>query len=404
MDNNFKVFEKEDVLGKERNIYVKINKKVGAQSKTKYIKCKGRFIKLSMYIKEHAKDGTIVKISRKVSVINNVSKINDKKIRNLLVKTYDKNAKIYFISDNKRWHGGAPTGNFHQDVHRNNDLTVDRRDHGDEIDKLALELHYKEDVFDTICNMVYSFGPKGDNIYIRPYIKFDEHNKMFIKFYWSHHSWHDPSSSLPREWHEIPLHVSHFTTIMAGNRSGHIHITSEMTELSKYNIECSRRLTKNGENKTHTYLNAEKLDDLIFIMSHHGEEIFNDWRYVDSGSNTKFAKYFVGINGNWVRKTKRKGNEDKLTESNKKNLCYCINRLNFLLSDIFSTIQNGGLDEDDYYIKLDGGKIIRDYIDESDYRYINYIKSRSHIDWNSPAGPRYKDGTGTGTKTRFGWG
>jgi predicted MPP superfamily phosphohydrolase len=117
MDKEFKVLGKEDVLGRLRNIYGKMKKKVGKQDKqllgkTKYIKCKGEFVKLSTYIKEHAKAvkdankaGRMVKINKKISVINNVSKIKDKKIRDLLLKTFKKNAKIYFISDNKKWHG-----------------------------------------------------------------------------------------------------------------------------------------------------------------------------------------------------------------------------------------------------------------------------------------------------------
>ena len=117
MDKEFKVSGKEIVLGRLRNIFAKMKKKLGKQGgaqpgKTKYIKCKGEFVKLSTYIKEHDKAvkdankaGRMVKINKKISVIDNVSKIKDKKIRNLLLKTFKKNAKIYFISDNKKWHG-----------------------------------------------------------------------------------------------------------------------------------------------------------------------------------------------------------------------------------------------------------------------------------------------------------
>jgi len=379
MNKDFKFFGKKNVLGKEQNIYVKINKKVDVQSKTKYIKCKGKFVKLITYIKENAKVGRIVKIKNKVSFINNVSKIKNKKIKNLLLKIYNKNAKIYFISDKKKWYGGVFTGFFSKDVMKNKDKYVYRNKTSEtKIDDLAQNFHYEEiaGTFKTICNMIYDIGIPGDNIYIRPYIQFKKNNNMFIKFYWSHDSWIGPLLFSQREWHEIPLHVSHFTKIMEGNKSGHIHITSEMDKLENYNIICDRTLNKNYQNKTHTYLNAENLKELIDIIKTHGEKIFKDWSYQQIYPNTMFKNYFITANGKWNSKIKPIG--DILKESEKKQLCYCINNLDFILYDILSIIQNGGIDEDKQSITLNRGTIFRTYIDDKNSSaYINYIENRT---------------------------
>jgi hypothetical protein len=199
MDKVFKVSGREDVLGRLRNIYVRMTKKIGVpqQGKTKYIKCKGEFVRLTTYIKENAKPaarvkpvdvGKTVKISKRVSVIANISKIKDIRTRKLLEKTFKKNAKIYFIKDNKRWAGsdggsggltyeggmyrtGRASGHsrerstgratrrstsrerdYRRNVMRNRDQTVNRGTDGSSIDRLSVELHEQEHViFDKIC-------------------------------------------------------------------------------------------------------------------------------------------------------------------------------------------------------------------------------------------------------------
>ena len=261
MDKEFKVSGKEDVLGRLRNIYGKMKKRVGKQDKsllgkTKYIKCKGEFVKLSTYIKEHAKAvkdankaGRMVKINKKISVIDNVSKIKDKKIRDLLLKTFKKNAKIYFISDNKKWHGKGG-GVFCEDDSerfcRDSDsgvirsLYIDRgrgidrgreydrgivrgrapiidhgsgrsrdpepgRDHGivrapisgsdrerlkeELIDKISIQLsnEHNLNIFMGKINNLYYSVKEGNNksFVIRPFIKYTKNDKIIINFYFS---------------------------------------------------------------------------------------------------------------------------------------------------------------------------------------------------------------------------
>jgi hypothetical protein len=247
MDKEFKVSGKEDVLGRLRNIYGKMKKRVGKHDKqllgkTKYIKCKGEFVKLSTYIKEHAKAvkdankaGRMVKINKKISVINNVSKIKDKKIRDLLLKTFKKNAKIYFISDNKKWHGkgGVFCEDDSKDFCRDSDSGVIRSlfidlgrgidpgreydrgrehdrgrapiiDHGsgrsreydrerlkrEPIDAISIQLSNEHNLnifMGEINNLYYSVKIKESNksFVIRPFIKYTKNDKIIINFYFS---------------------------------------------------------------------------------------------------------------------------------------------------------------------------------------------------------------------------
>jgi len=431
MDKVFKVSGREDVLGRLRNIYVKITKKAGVakQGKTKYIKCKGEFVKLTTYIKENAKPasaakpakpasaanaanaaGKTVKISKRVSVIANISKIKDIRTRRLLEKTFKKNAKLYFIKDNKRWKGsdgltyeggmyrtgrarghsrerstGRATGratrrstsrerDYRRNVMRNHDQPVNRGTDGSSIDRLSIQLHEQEHViFDKICNIEYVF--RGA-IRIRPYIKFEQNRKMFIKFYWSYEGW---LHNGVREWFEMPLHISNFTEIMNGNLSGHIHITSEATELLKYNIGVRDNLEAVGvAGRTHTYLRAENIRQVIQILRTHGMDIFSDWYYEGfAASHDRLRTYFTTTDGGWIRHTN--GNY-RLNEEEQRGLCFCINNFSFILADMFNDIEAGYLEEGN--VRMNDGNIIRRYINEYDrYAHIDYKYSELQSEW-----------------------
>lgn len=402
MGKIFKVSGKEDVLGKKRNIYITITKKAGVlnRGKVKYIKCEGKFIKLSVYLKKSAKAakaeraaanaGRIVKISKKLSVINNISKINDIKIRNLLEKKYSKNAKIYFISSNKKWGGsfsgfsgfsgyassatgGAPTGHFRDDIMRNHDQPVNRARNGINIDNISIELHEQEDImFDKICNIEYVIM---NDIHIRPYIEFAQNKKMFIKFYWSYANWLNGGKRL---WFQLPLHISNFAELMRDNSSGHIHITSEMNKLSDYNINKKPELQENHlTKKTHTYLRAETVIELLYIINMHGETIFSDWFYDPTIRTTRtFNTYFTAENGVWL---KHNDGSFVLGENERRGLGYSINNLYFIVGDIFYAIHSGMLNKEKIY--MNGGNISRTYIRKNNSRRINYIPSQSQIEW-----------------------
>jgi hypothetical protein len=392
MGKIYKVSGKEDVLGRQRNIYITITKKAGVlkRGKVKYIKCDGKFIKLSVYLKKatnaRAKAGRIVKISKKLSVINNISKIKDIKIRNLLEKKYSKNAKIYFISSNKKWGGGfsgfsgssgaatggAPTGHFRDDIMRNHDQPVNRARNGIYIDNLSIELHEQEAIYNKICNIEYVIM---NDIHIRPYVEFSQNKKMFIKFYWSYANWLNGGK---RMWFQLPLHISNFAELMRDNSSGHIHITSEMNVLPYYNINKKPELHENAQTRrTHTYLRAETVIELLYIINMHGETIFSDWFYDASiGATRTFNTYFTTENGIWVR---HNDGSFVLGENERRGLGYSINNLYFLVGDIFSIIHSGILNKEKIY--MNGGNISRSYIRKNASRYINYIPSQSQIEW-----------------------
>jgi hypothetical protein len=441
MDKVFKVSGREDVLGRLRNIYIRMTKKAGVaqQGKTKYIKCKGEFVRLTTYIKENARAnaanaanaasaaGKTVKISKRVSVIANISKIKDIRTRRLLEKTFKKNAKLYFIKDNKRWKGsdggsggggltyeggmyrtgrarghsrersrerstGRATGratrratrrstsrerDYRRNVMRNRDQPVNRRTEGSSIDRLSIQLHEQEHViFDKICNIEYVF--RGA-IRIRPYIKFEQNKKMFIKFYWSYEGW---LHNGVREWFEMPLHISNFTEIMNGNLSGHIHITSEATELLKYNIGVRDNLEADGvAGRTHTYLRAENIRQVIQILRTHGMDIFSDWYYAGfsaaAAAADRLRTYFTTTDGGWIRHTN--GNY-RLNEEEQRGLCFCINNFSFILADMFNDIEAGYLEEGN--VRMNDGNITRRYINEYDrYAHIDYKYSELQSEW-----------------------
>jgi hypothetical protein len=259
---------------------------------------------------------------------------------------------------------------------RNRDQPVNRGTDGSSIDRLSLQLHEQEPViFDKICNIEYVFR---DAIRIRPYIKFEQNKKMFIKFYWSYTDW---LHNGVREWFEMPLHISNFTEIMTGNLSGHIHITSEATELLKYNIGVRDNLEAVGvAGRTHTYLKAENIRQVIQILRTHGMDIFNDWYYegfTATAAPDRLRTYFTTTDGGWIRHNN--GNY-RLTEEEQRGLCFCINNFSFILADMFNDIEAGYLEEGN--VRMNSGNITRRYINEYDrYAHIDYKYSELQSEW-----------------------
>jgi len=330
MDKEFKVSGKEIVLGRLRNIFAKMKKRLGKQGgaqpgKTKYIKCKGEFVKLSTYIKEHDKvnkadkDGKIVKINKKISVINNISKIKDKKIRNLLLKTFKKNAKIYFISDNKKWHGkgGVYTGFFDKDVKTEKiDNGTDRGNYFVSPRQLLIQLNYDDkvdaiishilllglntDLFQNINNIIYTI--KLDDInhaIIRPSIVFTPNKHFYIYFY----------IYIDDKWIHIPIHITLFLYDMVKSipdnklkfRTGFIHITSNSNIIPFF------------ENKNHLYLHGSNFSELAKIMGKHGNDMFENCGY-DTVVSTDTELYEYNPNetkGVWEQKRDSKFNFNK---------------------------------------------------------------------------------------------
>jgi hypothetical protein len=354
MDKEFKVSGKEDVIGILRNIYTKMKKKCDRQGKpllgkTKYIKCKNEFVKLSTYIKEHTKavkdankEGRMVKINKKISVIDNVSKIKDKKIRNLLLKTFKKNAKIYFISDNKKWHRKGGSIEFSRDTEQGVLRRKDRNSENylyDVVDEISIQISdtYNLDTFmSNINNLYYNIqtGVSDKVFIIRPYIKYTENDKIVIHFYFTldDSRWKD----IDNNWIEMPIHITLFFSVseLQQNKyySKHIHITSENKRLEGFGIS-TQNLKVKGD-RTHTYLLANNIPELLEIMIQEGERIFKDWVYKASVNNDADIHLKHPNNGVW-KDVRQKFKSKDLTEEEKYLIHKGIQSLDRIIFDIF---------------------------------------------------------------------
>jgi len=239
MGDIFKVYrrDKENILGKMRKIYGKVNKK-GVLCKTKYIKYKGEFVKLSAFMNgKKAMNGGAKKAlkmplkkaltrlgkHKRVAVIDNINDIKDKKIRNLYLKTFKKNAKLYIFADNKRWNGGKVRYLHDRDVpvlrKRNarviHDFKVEARGMGSHtrvitspkteldyiraIDNITIRMQRfgfdspTSNMFEGINNLKYTIRASNASnasdasddgtYYIRPSIEFVPYDKIIIYFY-----------------------------------------------------------------------------------------------------------------------------------------------------------------------------------------------------------------------------
>jgi len=352
MDKDFKISGREDVLGKKRNIYVKNNKK----AKTKYIKCKGEFIRLSNYIKEKAKPakpandtGKIIKINKKVNVINNISKIKDIKIRNLLVKTFKKNAKLYFIKDKKGWKakgltngtdwkgkggtgltgltgltGGIFTGDITRDVLRN-------RAHETDNTTLIRTLENSNGIIiRKICNLEYQFKIDGVDYIIRPYVIL-KGNKIIIELYLT--------NDKDRFWISLPIHISQFFNKNASGKHSFIHITAEMKILEKYHILTTQKLRINSVKKTHTYLMADNIVELLDILRTHGKEVFGDWGTREQYKHINLEEYYNIDRHKWNKiNSVYSGHNIRSLD-----IVKCIEKLDEIFLHIFTTIYAGNI-------------------------------------------------------------
>jgi hypothetical protein len=418
--NAFKPQGIEYICGKNRNIYFKMNKNNTALGKTRYIKYKREFIKLSTFIKEHYNKKTKKHINYEkkpnVTIINNINDIKDKKIRALFKRTFKKNAKIYIYTSKKIKRGGAA---FDVDVLRNNDKSMSReptsqkyvaalksralRPNNSDPYPYNLEVPYDAKVDDIIYkitklsqnkthfvrinNLIYkvSFKKDGKDVeyYIRPHIDFTSPYKRFIiNFYVC------IDISKPLKWIKLPLHLSLFINdmiekkIREGRRTddeeyeiamlntGHIHITSD-DKIKNFNISTtldlktkssaassrgrahssgahssgaasphSRAPSSAPSLSTHTYLIADSLRKVAYIMRDHGEEIFKDWYYDNSTeTDTQHKKFtlFAPINNKWGASPD--GENIELRDNQKKEIFEkCFKNLHYIISNIFSIL------------------------------------------------------------------
>jgi len=328
MDGIFKIYGKEDVLGRLRNIYSKM-KKDKTLGKTKYIKSKGEFIRLSTYIKENAKDAkkatkaakaakatqsakaakaakakrSILKKHRKIIVIDNINNIKDTKIRHLFLKTFKKNSKIYIYSDNKKWKGGG-IENYDEMVTQDNGTDRGIFDLSELTPPKIYMLRYNENIdgiiakiidigtnniavpnlFEQISNLKYkiSYSVNGyTSIYsIRPYISIKD-DLLIINFY----------INIDNIWIKLPIHITLYLRDMTkyANEYQIIIITGFLHITCDNNIRIFNKLQ--GSTKTHLYLKGKDFNELSQIMKTHGEKMFLHSGYVTGNADIEVNTY-----------------------------------------------------------------------------------------------------------------
>jgi hypothetical protein len=327
MDGIFKIYGKEDVLGRLRNIYSKM-KKDKTLGKTKYIKSKGKFIRLSIYIKENAKDAkdakdakkvtkatqsakaakaakakrSILKKHRKIIVIDNINNIKDTKVRHLFLKTFKKNSKIYIYSDNKKWKGGGietydemvtqdngtDRGTF--DLYKLTHPNIFTLQYDENIDGIIAKIIdigtnniAVSNLFEQISNLKYkiSYTTSYTTIYsIRPYISIKD-DRLIINFY----------INKDNIWIKLPIHITLYLRDMTEYanaaqikiRTGFLHITCD-------NIDIFNKL-QDPEKKTHLYLKGKDFNELSQIMKTHGNRMFLRSGYVTGTIDIVLNKY-----------------------------------------------------------------------------------------------------------------
>jgi hypothetical protein len=430
--NAFKPQGIEYICGKNRNIYFKMNKNNTALGKTRYIKYKREFIKLSTFIKEHYNKKTKKHINYdkkpNVTIINNINDIKDKKIRALFKRTFKKNAKIYIYTSKKIKRGGAA---FDVDVLRNDDDVVHRKilsqkhdlrleptghdtyrnnspypyqlevEYDAEVDDIILkifELARVPNIFTKINNIQYSINVDGITYAIRPYIEFVKPYKKFVLFFYIEIGGGSGSTD---KWIKLPLHVSLFMNdmiekIRVGNKdkierlnTGHIHITSDdkignfnigtTLDNSKGNGQTSNRgRSSAGVSSTHTYLIASNLQKVALIMREHGVKIFKDWYYdTNTENNTRNIHFtlFKPDNKRWEEIQDGSPKFIELSDMQKKSTYKCFDKLHYIIGNIFHIMNNGRIDNE--YLETATSLISSTIIRPSDYGYLPYKPSQT---------------------------
>ena len=440
--NAFKLQGNEYICGKNRNVYLKMNKNNTALGKTRYIKYKREFIKLSIFINEHynKKTNKLVNYEKKpnITIINNINDIKDKKIRALFKRTFKKNAKIYIYTSKKIKRGGAITKDFYRDVFKNNDMPTYRNilsqiydrnlepksndtyrnnspypyqlqvEYDDKVDDIILrifELARVPNVFQNINNLRYSIVVDNNTYAIRPYIEFAKPYKKFVLFFYIKI---DGGSGSTEKWIKLPLHVSLFMNdmiekIRVGDKdkierlnTGHIHITSDdkivnfnigtTLDNSKGNGRTSNRgFSSAGVSSTHTYLIASNLEDVALIMGEHGKRIFQDWQYnTDTEEATKEQKFSlfkpdtIRVENKVIKRWDEQAQKIKLSDVQKQSIYKCFGKLHYIIGNIFHIMHTGGV-IDNEYLQTTTSRITSTIISSSDYGYLRYIPSRSQI-------------------------
>ena len=355
MKKVFTLYGKEKVLGKTRNVYMKAN------TKSKYIKYKGEFMKLNEYAKS-AKLKEYVKTA---------------KIAKPVKKTKRKSAKSAKPTEGVLYFIYGKGGGLFDDVKFENDIRVPKQD----IEALLKTLDNKDNAkkYDEICNFEYSFIINGKQYYIRPFIKIKEGHNIIFKFFFAYDGWRHSDDNTDDNnllWIEIPIHITQFFTDIADSRTGnitgsintgsintgsrnvstHIHITAEPEKLLDYNI-YAHIITKQGLyiDLRHIYLMANTIDDVIQLLRKYAnKKLFSKWQKHHIGDaqhkHVQFLSYWMINNNRWRNVAtpsiiQALNADNTLTEKISYDLLICINTLlSRIMIDIFKYIDPDAAD------------------------------------------------------------
>jgi hypothetical protein len=388
MGDIFKAYgkNKETILGKPMKIYGKVNKN-GVLGKTKYIKYKKEFVKLSAYIKANTPKRSLTRLGRhkRVTVIDNISDIKNKKIRNLYLKTFKKNAKLYIFADNKQWKGGEVrylhdrdkpelrkrNGRFIHDFKiegtnaMNTIITsptteLDYMPMVDDITERMLGFGFdtpSSKMFEGINNLKYTIKGKNDTetYYIRPSIEFVPYDKVIIYFYIAKKGGFAQGTSTDNKWIRMSIHITIFLKLMTETViedsqyklfSGHLHITTEKDNNKRYNIKTSLK-----GSSTHTYLLGEDMEEMVKIMDTKGDDIFKEWIFDNTAPEVsveekalQFTLYTPNTPNNDMWGECRNGNESEklLMRNQEKKQIFdnCFKNMRFIFCNIFNILKS----------------------------------------------------------------
>ena len=347
MKKVFTLYGKEKVLGKTRNVYMKAN------TKSKYIKYKGEFMKLNEYVKS-AKLKEYVKTAKIAKPVKKIKKRPAKSAK-------PTEGVLYFIY--------GKGGGLFDYVKFENDIRVPKQD----IEAILKTLDNKDNAkkYDEICNFEYSFIINGKQYYIRPFIKIKEGHNIIFKFFFAYDGWRHPKHQTLL-WIEIPIHITQFFTDIADSRIGnitgsintgntgintgsrnvstHIHITAEPEKLLDYNI-YAHIITKQGLyiDLRHIYLMANTIGNVILLLRKYAnKDIFSNWQKHHLGDaqhkSVQLLSYWMINNNRWYNVAapsiiQALNADNTLTEQISYDLLICINTLlSRIMIDIFKYI------------------------------------------------------------------
>jgi hypothetical protein len=165
---------------------------------------------------------------------------------------------------------------------------------------------------------------------IRPYVNL-KGNKIIIELYLT--------NDKDRFWISLPIHISQFFNKNVSGKHSFIHITAEMKILEKYHILTTQNLRINSVKKTHTYLMADNIVELLDILRTHGKQIFKDWGTREQYKYINLEEYYNIDRHKWEKiNSVYSGHNIRSLD-----IVKCIEKLDEIFLHIFTTIYAGNI-------------------------------------------------------------